>query len=60
VQRGLGSRGYRPGPLVIDPRCGVNSEHSVAVLQNWMRMAVDDDAPFGAIPDRVRWHDPRV
>ena len=25
VQRGLGSRGYRPGPLVIDPGCGVMS-----------------------------------
>ena len=41
VQRGLGSRGYRPGPLVIDPRCGVNSEHSIAMLQGWMRQAVD-------------------
>jgi phenylpropionate dioxygenase-like ring-hydroxylating dioxygenase large terminal subunit len=41
VQRGLGSRGYRPGPLVIDPRCGVNSEHSIAVLQGWMRQSVD-------------------
>ncbi len=41
VQRGLGSRGYRPGPLVVDPNCGVNSEHSVQVLQGWMREAVD-------------------
>lgn len=41
VQRGLKSRGYRPGPLVIDPNCGVNSEHSVRVLQQWMREAVD-------------------
>lgn len=41
VQRGLGSRGYRPGPLVIDPKCGVNSEHSVKALQQWMRDAVD-------------------
>ncbi|WP_317055274.1 aromatic ring-hydroxylating oxygenase subunit alpha [Roseovarius rhodophyticola] len=41
VQRGLGSRGYRPGPLVLDPGCGVNSEHSVATLQQWMREAVD-------------------
>ena len=40
VQRGLKSRGYRPGPLVLDPACGVNSEHSVRVLQNWMREAV--------------------
>ncbi len=41
VQRGLNSRGYRPGPLVIDPRSGVNSEHSVMHLQRWMREAVD-------------------
>jgi phenylpropionate dioxygenase-like ring-hydroxylating dioxygenase large terminal subunit len=41
VQRGLKSRGYRPGPLVIDPRCGVKSEHSVRVLHDWMRAAAD-------------------
>lgn len=41
VQRGLKSRGYRPGPLVIDPACGVNSEHSIQTLQQWMREAVD-------------------
>lgn len=41
VQRGLRSRGYAPGPLVIDPKCGVNSEHSVMHLQRWMREAVD-------------------
>lgn len=41
VHRGLNSRGYRPGPLVIDPGCGVNSEHSIRTLQQWMREAVD-------------------
>ena len=41
VQRGLNSRGYRPGPLVLDPNFGVLSEHSVAALQQWMREAVD-------------------
>ena len=41
VQRGLGSRGYRPGPLVLDPTCGVNSEHSIRALQQWMREGVD-------------------
>ena len=41
VQRGLQSRGYKPGPLVLDPECGVRSEHSIAVLQQWMREAVD-------------------
>lgn len=43
VQRGLKSRGYVPGPLVIDPKCGVNSEHSVMHLQRWMREAVDEE-----------------
>ncbi len=41
VQRGLQSRGYRPGPLVIDPKCGLNSEHSIQALQQWMREAAD-------------------
>ena len=41
VQRGLKSRGYRPGPLVVDPRRGVRSEHSVQVLQGWVREAID-------------------
>jgi len=40
VQRGLGSRGYRPGPLVISPACGINSEHSLAALHNWVREAL--------------------
>ncbi|WP_170440440.1 aromatic ring-hydroxylating oxygenase subunit alpha [Ruegeria arenilitoris] len=44
VHRGLKSRGYRPGPLVLDPACGVMSEHSIARLQQWMREAVDTDA----------------
>jgi len=41
VQRGLKSRGYVPGPLVVDPKCGVNSEHSILILQRWMKEAVD-------------------
>ena len=40
VQRGLGSRGYKPGPLVLDPSCGVKSEHSIKALQQWMREGV--------------------
>lgn len=40
VQQGLNSRGYVPGPLVVDPKCGVKSEHSIKVLQQWMREAV--------------------
>lgn len=42
VQRGLKSKGYVPGPLVVDPKCGVNSEHSIMHLQKWMREAVDN------------------
>ena len=41
VQRGLQSRGYRPGPLVVDPKGGVNSEHPILHLQKWMRAAID-------------------
>jgi hypothetical protein len=41
VQRGLKSRGYKPGPLVLDPNCGLNSEHSVMKLQQWMREAAN-------------------
>ena len=41
VQKGLQSQGYRPGPLVLDPGCGVMSEHSIAALQKWMREAVE-------------------
>ena len=41
VQRGLRSRGYKPGPLVVDPKGGVNSEHPVMHLQSWMKDAID-------------------
>jgi len=41
VQLGLQSRGYKPGPLVIDPKAGVHSEHSIRALQQWMRESVD-------------------
>ena len=39
VQRGLESGGYRPGPLVIDPSGGVNSEHSIRTLYAWLEEA---------------------
>jgi len=42
VQRGLGSRGYKPGPLVLNPAEGIQSEHSIAKLHEWMREAADD------------------
>ncbi len=41
VQRGLRSRGYRPGPLVVNPAGGIDSEHSVALLHDWLREALD-------------------
>jgi len=41
VQRGLNSRGFRPGPLVVDPKGGLLSEHSIQALQQWMREGVD-------------------
>ncbi len=37
VQRGIASRGYTPGQLVLDPQNGVDSEHSLKILQQWMR-----------------------
>lgn len=40
VQQGLSSRGYRPGPLVVDPAGGVNSEHSLVTLHQWMREGI--------------------
>ena len=40
VQRGLHSRGYRPGPLVLDPNQGVNSEHSIKALYDWYQTAM--------------------
>ena len=42
VQRGLMSRGYRAGPLILDPKFGVNSEHSVRALKDWLLEALAD------------------
>ena len=42
VQKGLRSRGFRPGPLVVNPEGGIDSEHSVAQLHDWLREALDD------------------
>ncbi len=41
IQRGLGSRGYSPGPLVLNPDGGIDSEHSIAALHDWVREASD-------------------
>lgn len=36
VQRGLNSKGYNGGPLVIDRNNGVSSEHSIKALKQWV------------------------
>ena len=41
VQRGLRSKGYTPGPLVLDPGFGVNSEHSIRTLNEWLLQALE-------------------
>ncbi|MHC8507860.1 MAG: aromatic ring-hydroxylating oxygenase subunit alpha [Rhodospirillales bacterium] len=40
VHQGMKSRGYRPGPLVLDPNEGVMSEHSIRALQGWLLEAL--------------------
>ena len=40
VQRGLNSRGYRPGPLIVDPAGGIDNELPVQKLHEWLREAV--------------------
>lgn len=42
VQRGLSNRGYRPGPLVVDPDKGVNSEHSIEAFYGWLMEALGE------------------
>ena len=43
VQRGLSSRGYVPGPLIVDPSgvCDVHSENSVRHLQELLLASLD-------------------
>ncbi|MDA8011623.1 MAG: aromatic ring-hydroxylating dioxygenase subunit alpha [Gammaproteobacteria bacterium] len=41
VQRGVRSRGFAPGPLIINPDGGIDDESPVAALHEWMRAAVD-------------------
>ena len=44
VQRGLNSRGYTPGQLILDKNGGgLNSEHSLTALHKWMRAALGDN-----------------
>ena len=46
VQRGISSRGYRPGPLIEDPSgvCDVHSENSVRHLQDLLLAALGEAA----------------
>lgn len=41
VQRGMHSRGYRAGPLLIETGLGLNSEHSIAALNAWLMDALN-------------------
>jgi carnitine monooxygenase subunit len=43
AQRGLNSRGYRPGPLMIDAAHSQYSEHGVAAVQQWWREAMGEE-----------------
>jgi len=42
VQRGMNSRGYRPGPLIVDPDESILSEHPVLALQQLVLQALAD------------------
>jgi len=42
VQRGMTSRGYKGGPLIVDPNEGVMSEHSLAAFQSWVKEALHE------------------
>lgn len=42
VQRGVSSRGFAPGPLMLNPNGGIDNELSIACLHRWLREAVDD------------------
>lgn len=41
VQRGVRSRGFVPGPLMLNPGGGIDNEAPVATLHQWLRAAVD-------------------
>ena len=41
VQQGMRSRGFVPGPLMLDPGGGINNELSVATLHRWLREALE-------------------
>ncbi len=41
VQRGLNSKGYKPGPLILNDEGGINNELPIQKLHEWLRAAVD-------------------
>ncbi|HMB74921.1 MAG TPA: RHO alpha subunit C-terminal catalytic domain-containing protein, partial [Kiloniellaceae bacterium] len=41
VQRGLNSRGYAGGPLVLNPKGGVDNERSIQAIHGWVREALE-------------------
>ena len=43
VQRGMNSRGFAPGPLMLDPDGGIGNELSVATLHRWLRAALEPE-----------------
>ena len=47
VQRGLRSRGYRPGPLVVDPNGGIDNELSISMLHRWFRESLEMETGAG-------------
>ena len=47
VQRGMASRGYKPGPLILDPEMGINSEHTVAAIKAWYQDALLGEHSLG-------------
>ena len=40
VQRGLNSRGYNPGPLIVDPEGGIDNELPIQKLHEWLKAAI--------------------
>lgn len=42
VQRGLKSRGYKPGPLIINPNGGIDNEYSIHKLHQWLKQAIGE------------------
>ena len=44
VQRGVQSRGYVPGPLVLNREGGINNEMPIFHLHQWLKESIDQPA----------------